>query len=403
MILVQKYGGTSLAGTPQIERVAEKIARKAREAKLVVVLSAMGDTTDQLIRLARQIVEDPPQRDLDLLVSTGEIVSISLMAMALKKRDVRAVAFTGFQAGILTDGVYARARIVNISTDRLLHQLAANDVLLVAGFQGVSQNDEVTTLGRGGSDTSAVALAAALNVPICEIYTDVDGVYTADPRFVPGARRLRNIGYDEMLELSSLGAKVLHPRAVEVAKVYGVRLKVSSSIHDGEGTMVVDKTELERERTVTGVATDEDVAKISLVGVPDRPGMAARIFRALADAHINVDQISQGGAGGRDNDISFTVSKEDAAQATQIAEKTAKELGATGVRVQDELAKVSIVGAGMVTRPGVAATMFEALAEAGINIEMISSSEIRISALVRKEKAKEAMRVLHDKFALDRA
>lgn len=395
---VLKYGGSSLEKLPHIESIAERLAQRARKERLAVVLSAMGNETDRLVQLARAVSPHPARREMDLLLSTGEMVSISLMSLALKKRGVPCIAYTGFQAGIVTDGNFSRARILRISTDRVLQHFAKKRVVLVAGFQGIGENMEITTLGRGGSDTTAVALAAALSLPQSEIYTDVPGVFTADPRIVPSSRRIRQIGYEEMLELASVGAQVLHPRAVEIAKEYRVAILVGAAHRQEDGTMVTSSSLLEKERSITSIACEKDVVKISVVGLPDQPGTASMLFQKIAQEEINVDQISQGGAGGEFNDISFTVKREDAQTAYSVAEQVGKTLGCRWVRRQEGLAKVSVVGAGMITRPGVAGEVFAALGKAKINIEMISTSEIRISCLVKQALADKAVRTLHRQF-----
>lgn len=394
---VLKFGGSSLASLDLLKQTALKLKKRAVRERLVVVLSAMGKETDRLMELAFQVSDHPAQRELDMLLSTGEMVSVSLMSLALQKLGVPCTAFTGFQAGIVTDGRFHRARILSIATDRILRAFRDKKVVLVAGFQGMGEDFEITTLGRGGSDTTAVALAAALKVPLCEIYTDVPGVFTADPRVVPQAKKIPEIGYEEMLELASVGAKVLHPRAVEIAKTHNISILVAAA-HQKEAGTVVTKADLEREHTVVGIACEKDVVKISVVGLPDRPGVAAKLFQALSEQDINVDQISQGGAGGEFNDISFTVKKEDAQKAFLLAEQVGKNLGCKWVRKQEGLAKVSVVGAGMITRPGVAAKVFSTLGEKEINIEMISTSEIRISCLIQQRYAEKAVKALHKAF-----
>lgn len=400
-IIVQKYGGTSVATPKRIKNVAERIIEtKEKGYYVVVVVSAMGDTTDNLIELAKKVSKSLPEREMDMLLSTGEQVSIALVSMAIQEKGHSAISFTGAQAGILTDGIYSKARILKINSQKILNSLKEGKIVIIAGFQGISREQEITTLGRGGSDTSAVVLAAGLKAKRCEIYTDVDGVYTADPKIVKEAKKLKEITYDEMLELASLGAKVLHPRAVECAKDYKVPLYVLSSFKKVGGTAV--KERLEKERKVSGVTCDKNVAKISILSVPDRPGVAAKLFQKLADERINVDMIIQNVTRGKVNDISFTVSKNDAEKALKISEKVCKELNAEKVLYDDTLAKVSIVGAGMVSSYGVAAKMFKALGDNNINIEMISTSEIKISCLISAKYADKAVRVLHKEFNLGR-
>jgi len=404
MLIVQKYGGSSVATPERIRRVAGRVVETKRQGhRVVVVVSAMGDTTDHLIELAHQVSANPPDREMDMIMATGEQVSIALLAMAIRDLGEEAVSLTGGQVGILTDEVHTKARIQKVDTARLQAELAAGRIPVVAGFQGVTSDNEITTLGRGGSDTTAVALAAALGADLCEIYTDVDGVYTADPRIVPAARKLSAISHDEMLELACLGAVVLHPRAVELAKLYGIPLHVRCTFNEHTGTLLKEETALEKSLVVTGVAHDLNVAKIGIFDVPDRPGMARHIFKALADENINVDMIIQSSTRSGVADISFTVGRTDLARALAVVERVVAEIGARGYTHDDEVAKVSIVGAGMISKPGVAALMFEALAEEGINIEMISTSEIKVSCVIRTGEAERAVRALHRKFGLDRA
>lgn len=398
-IIVQKYGGTSVADPDRIKNVARRIIKsKSRGDSLVVVVSAIGDTTDQLIQLARQITPEPRGRELDMLLSTGEQVSIALLAMAIHAAGESAVSLTGAQVGIRTDGVFQKAKITDVDVGRLRGELEKDQVVIVAGFQGVAGENEITTLGRGGSDTTAVALAAALGAESCEIYTDVDGVYSADPRVVPSARKLPEVSYDEMLELASLGARVLHLRSVELAKKYDVTLHVRSSFKEDPGTLVKGESAMEKGRIVTGIAHDLNVAKVTLAGIADRPGVAATIFGALGRENINVDMIIQ--SAGRDQvaDISFTVSRDDLVQALVVSEAVGRELGAASVYHDANLAKVSIVGAGMISNPGVAGTMFATLAAHGVNIEMISTSDISISCVIKQEAAAAAVRALHQVF-----
>jgi len=398
-IVVQKYGGTSVADPYLIKNVARRVVR-TREGgnQVVVVVSAMGNTTDQLLELAQVITSRPPEREVDMLLATGEQVSIALLAMAINEMGYPAVSFTGAQAGITTDRNHTKALIKKVDPKRIRKALAEGKIVVVAGFQGATDDDEIATLGRGGSDTTAVALAAALKADICEIYTDVDGVFTTDPRVVPTAQKLDFISYDEMLELASLGAVVLQPRSVEFAKQFSVPLHVRSSFNDHEGTRVGEVSCMEKSRLVSGVAHDLNVAKIGLFDVPDRPGIAKHIFKKLAVENINVDMIIQSWMHNGKNDIVFTVTRDDLPKALPVVEKVVKEIGASGMDYNDRVAKVSIVGAGMVTNPGVAAAMFEALADEEINIEMISTSEIKVSCVIREDQAFKAVNALHVKF-----
>ncbi len=403
-LIVQKFGGSSVANIERIQNVARRVARTVDAGnQVVVVLSAMGDTTDDLIALARQLTAYPSEREMDMLMSTGEQQSVALLAIALQSMGYKAVSLTGEQAGIRTDRVYSRAKILSIDSVRLERELASGKVVIVTGFQGIDSLGEIHTLGRGGSDTSGVALAIGLNADFCEIYTDVDGVYTADPRIVPNAHKLAEISFDEMLEMSSLGAGVLQPRSVEVAKTFNMPICVRSSFNDNEGTMVkeeIDMKQLEREVLVSGVAYDDDVVKVTVYGVPDRPGIASVLFGALADAKINVDMIIQSGHKDGWNDISFTCGKEADGKLEEILEPVVAQLEAEHFALADDVAKVSIVGAGMITNPGVAAKMFKCLYDNGFNIDMISTSEIKVSCILQKEGAKDAVRALHDSFGL---
>jgi len=401
-LIIQKYGGSSVANPERIKRVAQNIAKTRSESnQVVVVVSAIGDTTDELINLAKQINPRPSNREMDMLLATGEQVSIALLAMALEAINVPVISLTGPQVGIITNQVHTKARIKEIKTERINNELDKNKVVIVAGFQGKTDDNEITTLGRGGSDTTAVALAAALKADLCEIYTDVEGVYTADPRIIKNARKLNQISYDEMLELASLGARVLHPRSVELAKLYRVPLCVRSSFTNKEGTIVVEERFLEKEMLVTGLAHDLNVAKIGLFDVPDRPGIASKIFNALAQANINVDMIIQSAMRHNKNDIAFTIPKDDLENALNIARQVGKEIGVSEIVYADDIAKISIVGAGMITSPGVAAKMFTTLAENNINIEMISTSEIKVSCIIKSSSVNTAMEVLHKAFNLD--
>lgn len=399
--MVKKFGGTSLSDIAKIEQVASRISQERKRGEgVVVVVSAMGDTTDDLLTLAKRLMPSPPEREIDMLISTGEQVSASLLSIALNAIGCQAISLTASQAGIRTDGVYTRARITGIDTTRLRKEIDSGKVVVVTGFQGISEDEDITTLGRGGSDLSAVALAVVLGADVCEIYTDVDGIYTADPNIVPNPRRLDYVSYDEMLEMASAGAKVLQPRAVEFAKRYGSRIHVRSSLTRSRGTMVIEEVKCMEKMLVSGVAGDENQAKITILSVPDRPGIAAKIFRALAAEGINVDMIIQSAGEQGRNDISFTVARDDLKRSLRSLGDVAKELGSRGVVSDDGVAKVSIVGIGMRTHPGVAAKMFETLASGRINIEMISTSEIKISCIVRREELHKAMRLLHDAFGL---
>lgn len=403
-IMVQKYGGSSVANADRIKAVARRVvcAKDAGYA-VVVVVSARGDTTDELIALAREITDRPPQREMDMLLATGEQVSIALLAMAIDALGYPVISLTGAQVGILTDSVHTKARIQRVSTQRILQELEQGRIVIVAGFQGINAANDITTLGRGGSDTTAVAVAAALGAEVCEIYTDVDGVYTADPRVVPGARKLPEISYGEMLEMASLGAVVLQPRSVEYAAQHGVVIHVRSSFHEGEGTWVREARTMEKEMAVIGAAHDLNVAKVGILDVPDRPGVAHKIFASLAAEGINVDMIVQTTKAQQVTDLVFTVTRDDLRRTREIVEVVARELGASGTIYDENVAKVSIVGAGMMSNPGVAARMFEALAEEDINIMVISTSEIKISCLVEASSALRALRAIHAKFQLGAA
>ena len=400
-LVVQKFGGSSVATPDKIKHVAGRVAA-TREAghNVVVVVSAPGDTTDDLIGLARQITDRPADREMDMLLATGEQVSIALLAMALHTRGQKAVSLTGAQALIRTEPVHLRARIDDIDRRRVDRELAAGRIVIVAGFQGITGDGEITTLGRGGSDTTAVALASVLGAEICRIYTDVEGVFTADPRVVPGARKLAEISYDEMLEMASSGALVLQTRAAELAKQYRVPLEVLSTFVDRRGTVVTDRA-MERRRLVTAVTHDRNVAKIAATGLQDRPGIAHTLFRAIADRHVNVNLIIQSVPRAQGADISFTVARSDMAVAIEAARSVAGAIGAREIISDQDVAMVSIVGAGMITNPGVAATMFGALARHGINIELIATSEIKISCVVRADDVEKAVRVLHAEFRMD--
>jgi aspartate kinase len=400
-LVVQKFGGTSLADAERVRAVADHVARTRRAGhEVVVVVSAMGRTTDQLVRLADDVSSVQPAREVDMLLSSGERISMALLCMALAELGVEATSYTGSQAGIITDDVHTRAKIIEIRADRLRRTLEAGGVPVVAGFQGVSVERDVTTLGRGGSDTTAVAVAAVLHADVCEIYTDVPGVFSADPRIAPEARKLPRVSYEEMLEMAATGGRVLMLRSVEFARNHGVPLHVRSSFTWEPGTWVEEEDATMEDAIVTAITHDVTEAKVTVIGVPDRPGLAARLFRGLADRHVNVDMIVQNTSLHGTTDISFTVPGYDLAVSTEVCEALVPELGATGVTSDDNVARVSLVGAGMKTHPGVTALTFETLAAAGINIEMISTSSIRISCMVRASAAEEAVRALHAAFEL---
>jgi aspartate kinase len=400
-LVVQKFGGTSVADADRIRAVADHVVRTRRRGyDVVVVVSAMGRTTDELLDLAHRISPEPPARELDMLISAGERISMSLLCMAISDLGEPASSFTGSQAGIVTDTTHGKAKIVDIRADRVTEALAAGKIVVVAGFQGVSTEKEVTTLGRGASDLTAVALAAELGAEACEIYTDVAGVYTADPRIVPDARRLKSVAYEEMLEMAATGGRVLAARSVEFARNYGVVLHVRSSFTWEPGTWVKKEDEVEK-AIISGITHDTSEAKVTVVGVPDRPGIAARLFRALADEAVNVDMIEQNVSVTGLADISFTFPKADMTVATRVTEAIAAEMGAARVAPDADIARISLIGAGMKTHPGVAATMFETLAAEGLNIEMISTSPIRISCVVRAGEVERGVRALHSVFELD--
>lgn len=399
-LIVQKYGGSSVANAQRVANVAKRIIETSQQGnQVVVILSAQGDTTDELIEKASEISKNPSKREMDMLLSTGEQISVALMAMAIAEQGYHAISLTGLQVGIHTDNVHSHARIAEIDGDRVRKELDSGKIVIVAGFQGMNDNGDITTLGRGGSDTTAVALAAALEADLCEIYTDVDGVYTADPRIVPKARKLKDVSFDEMLELASLGARVLHNRSVELAKKYNVNLVVRSSLNQNEGTLVKEVTDLEK-MMIKGVAYDKDIARISVMAVRDIPGVAHKIFSLLADAGINVDIILQSIGRGDTKDISFTIARSQLTDTVDLINKNLEFIGAKEVNFTHDVAKISIVGAGMANHPGVAATMFKALAEADINIHMISTSEIKISCLVRSDEVEKAVGAIHESFAL---
>jgi len=402
-LIVQKYGGTSVGGVERIEKVCDRIISYAKKGnKLAVVVSAMGDTTDELIELSKKINPDPEEREMDMLISTGEQISSALLAMAIHKRGYEAISFTGSQVGIITDKYHTKAKILKIETDRIKKELAAGKIVIVAGFQGRSTKSEITTLGRGGSDLSAVALAVALNADMCEIYTDVEGIYTADPRIIKNAKKLSYITFDEMLELTARGAQVMQTRAVEVGKKFNMPIYVKSSFSKKEGTIIMDRRPHIEQSVVRGVALTENEAKITICDVPDKPGIAARIFNDLARENVNVDMIVQNVRPTKRTEISFTVPKDKIAKTLKISKKIADNIGAGGIISDEAIAKVSVVGVGMKSQSGVAARCFSCLAKHKINIEMISTSEISISCVVKKDLGKEALKVLHREFGLDK-
>jgi aspartate kinase len=402
-LVVQKYGGSSVATAERIKNVAARIKRRVDAGdRVVAVVSAMGDTTDDLIALAHQVTDAPHAREMDVLLSTGETQSSALIVMALHAIGVDAISLSGAQAGMRTDSVHRNARILAIEPLRVRAEVDAGRVVIVAGFQGLTETMDVATIGRGGSDTTAVAFAAALDA-LCEIYTDVDGVYTADPRIEPSARKLRDISYDEMLELASKGAKVMAPRAVELGSVYNIPILVASSFKDEPGTLIHGGVEMEGFNRVRGIAHDLDVAKITIRHVPDRPGVAAEIFEPLAQAHLSVDTIVQNASEEQLTDITFTVGKGDLQSALPLVRESAKAIGAKDVVADERMGKVSIVGTGIQTAPGYAARMFRTLTEAGINIEIISTSEIRITCIIPEDRVTDAVRALHKAFELEKA
>jgi aspartate kinase len=402
-LIVQKYGGSSVADAEKITNVARRVAKAKDEGnQVVVVVSAMGDTTDDLIKLAYQISEQPSDRELDVLLSTGEIVSSTLLAMALGSLGYKAISLSGAQAGIHTDSSYSRARILRVDTKRVVSELKKGNIVIVAGFQGVTGKRDITTLGRGGSDTTAVALAASLGADMCQIYTDVEGVYTADPRLVPTAKKLKEVGYEEMLELATYGARVIHNRAVELGWLYNVPILVASSFSDSPGTIIRKEVLMEARNKVMGIVHDSNVAKITAVGVPDHPGVAAAIFEPLARANISVDTIVQNASINHITDLTFTVARSDLLKAMSIVEPVVKSVGGKQCAADSALAKVSIVGTGMQNTPGYAARMFRALHELGINIQLITTSEIRITCIISEDRVKDAVQALHRAFELEK-
>jgi aspartate kinase len=410
-IIVHKYGGTSVGTPEKIKNVARKV-KKVKDAgnDVIVIVSAMGHTTDELIDLMHKVTENPDNREYDMLVSTGEQVSAALTAMALQDIGCPAVSLTGGQAGVQTEDIYKKARIKHIHLDRIKKELKENKVVVITGFQGIDSKGDIITIGRGGSDTSAVAVAAALKADVCDIYTDVDGVYTTDPRIVSDARKLKHISYEEMLELASLGAQVLHPRSVECASLYNIVIHLRSSTKDDPGTLIMsanaiksskEVSKMEKREAVRGIALDENIAKVGILKIPDKPGIAAKLFGALAAENINVDMIVQSiHSAGSLADMAFTVERPDLKKAVQVTEKVGKELKAEGVVSDPEVCKISLVGIGMVSQPGTAAKMFDSLAKEKINIQMISTSEIKVSCVVKKEDGKKAVQILHKAFEL---
>ncbi len=400
-LIVQKYGGSSVGDVKRIKRVARGIVTKKKQGhQLVVVVSAMGDATDDLLDLAKAITAEPSERELDMLLATGEQVSVALLAMAIQCQKEKAVSFTGPQVGIVTDPFHTHARILNINTDRILKALRQGNIVIVAGFQGKTEGDEITTLGRGGSDLTAVALAKALGAKHCEIYTDVDGIFTADPRICPDAKKLDVVSYEEILELASLGAQVMHSRSIEVGKKFNVPIYVRNANFNGGGTLITKENQKMEEVLVSGVALNQNEAKVTIFKVPDRPGVAARIFKQLADANINVDMIIQNKTATKTTDISFTVAKNDLTRSLRVVREAAGRVNAESVSCNEDVAKVSVVGVGMRSHSGVASRMFGALAKNKINIDMISTSEIKISCVVDGDRGKDAVRAIHKEFKL---
>ncbi len=401
-LIVQKYGGSSVADAKRIKNVARRIAQaKAQGDQVVVVVSAMGDTTDELVKLAYQVSKHPDRRELDLLLSTGEIVSSTLLAITLREMGYQAISLTGAQAGIRTDSAHSRARILEVEARRVVKELEKGNIVIIAGFQGITDEMDVTTLGRGGSDTTAVALAASLGAKECQIYTDVEGIYSADPRLVPEASKLTEIGYEEMLELATSGAKVMHPRAVELGELFNIPILVASSFNDSPGTLIHGGASMEVRNKVRSIAHDLDVAKITVVGVPDRPGISAAIFQPLARANISVDTIVQNASIDNITDLTFTVAESDLDRAMKVVEPIAQSIGARECLSDTKLGKVSIIGTGMQNTPGYAAKMFGALGEQGINIQLITTSEIRITCIIEESKVIGAVRALHHAFQVE--
>jgi len=402
-LIVQKYGGTSVANLQRIKNVAKRIISYKRKGfDIVVVVSALGDTTDRLIRLAHRINAHPSEREMDMLISTGEQASCSLLAMAIHNFGYEAISFTGGQVGIITDSAHTKAKILKVDAERIREELKKGKIIIVAGFQGISRKRDITTLGRGGSDLTAVALSHTLKAEICEIYTDVEGIYTTDPRIVPKARKLQSITYDEMLEMASLGAQVMQARSIELAKKFNVPIYVRSSFIDKEGTMITINSKSLEEFVVTGITLNKDEAKITIRDVPDRPGIAAKIFGKISEAGINVDMIVQNISKTGMTDLSFTIAKSDLHKAIKKTNEVAEEIKAGEIISDEDIARVSVIGVGMRTHSGIAARVFKTLAEKKINIEMISTSDISISCIIRKKFGEEAVRAIHDKFKLNK-
>lgn len=402
--MVQKFGGSSVANPERIKRVADRVVSYRKKGwRMVVVVSALGDTTDDLIELAAQVTDSPPAREMDMLLSTGEQISVALLAMAIEKLGYSAISFTGAQVGIKTDKTHTKAKIIDIAGDRIKRELACGKVVIVAGFQGVTEDYDITTLGRGGSDLTAVALAEVVSADACEIYTDVDGIYTADPRIVPEAKKLTSLTYDEMLEMASLGAQVMQARSIEVAKKFDIPLHVRSSFNTHVGTFIVKEADIMEDVVISGVTLNKNEAKITVCDVTDTPGIAARIFKEISKSGINVDTIVQNVSHKGYTDLSFTVPSSDFAKAKSLTEKIARTIKAGSVIEDKDIARVSIVGVGMKTHPGVAAKMFEALAEKKINIDMITTSEISISCIIHKKNAETAVKAVHAKFGLGKS
>ncbi len=402
-LIVQKYGGTSVSNVERINNVADRIISEYKKGnQMVIVVSAMGDSTDKLIDLMNQITSNPDPREADMLLTTGEQVSIALLSMAIQEKGYKAISLTGSQVRIETNDHHNHAEIMKIDNSRINKELAEGKIVVIAGFQGINSHNDFTTLGRGGSDTTAVALAASLKADRCEIYSDVDGIYTTDPRMVTEASKLDFISYEEMLELASLGAKVLHPRSVELAKFYNIKLYIASSFNNQPGTMVGGMDNMEKKRSVTGVTVDKEQVKVTVAKVPDQPGVAGKLFTKLADNNINVDMIIQNLQHNSKNDITFTLHTNDLNKGIKYIEEIAEELGAENVYIDEDVAKVSIVGAGMITTPGTAAKMFNILGENNINIQMISTADIKVSCAIEKKHADLAVKILHEGFELDK-
>ena len=403
-LIVQKYGGTSVGNPERIRNVAKRVfATQQAGNKVVAVVSAMSGVTDNLIKLAKEVHPEPSEREMDMLLATGEQTTIALLAMALQGLGAQAASLTGAQAGIVTDGLHTKAKIANITPKRVHELLDAGNIVTIAGFQGTTPDGQITTLGRGGSDLTAIAIAAAIKADVCQIFTDVDGVYTSDPRIVPNASKIEEISYDEMLELAALGSKVMQARSVEFAKKFGVVFEVRSSFNNNPGTIVKEETAKMEDIVIRGVAVDKNQAKVRIAGVPDKPGVAAKVFKAIAEANVNIDVIVQNVSEKGHTDISCTIPAEDSAAADRALQAIVASLGAKGFSSNEGIAKVSVIGAGMRTNPGVAALMFKTLADLGINLDMISTSPIKISAVIDQSRADEAVRALHDVFELDDA